>query len=419
MAGDLPERHLCWRLEQDHENKDLFFLGTEYGLFCSVNAGESWLKMSAGAPNIPFRDLAIQRRENDLVGATFGRGFYVLDDYTPLRELNDELLKDEELYIFPVRKALWYHEADKLGGTKGSQGDSFFQTPNPDFGAMLTYYVRDETKTLKATRQEKEAKIKKAGGDVPTPSWDEVRQEELEQAPKIYFEISDQAGQVVSRVNGSTSKGIHRVNWNLRHASGPMIAPGDYSAQAFKSFGGEIKEIGNAQPISVVSIVEPSIEGQDINETIEYQLELSQFRSSIQAVSSSLATSIEGMTEIKQAIERSSNGTPELMKQARELELSLIAADHLLNGNPVVGNKFEQGVPSIARRVSSVLFGSMGNSYGITQTQREQIEIARGEFSEVGKEIKNLLEVDVKVFEEQLSEAGIPWTTGRAIPDID
>ena len=153
IVANLPARHLVWRLEQDHEKKELLFLGTEFGVFCSINAGESWIKLSAGAPNIPFRDLAIQRRENDLVGATFGRGFYVLDDYSPLRELTDELLKENDLYVFPIRKALWYIPADNLGGAQGWQGDSFFRTPNPDFGATFTYHMRDDFKNEEAASQ--------------------------------------------------------------------------------------------------------------------------------------------------------------------------------------------------------------------------------------------------------------------------
>ena len=421
MVGDLPDRHLVWRIEQDHENENLFFLGTEFGLFCSLNAGETWIKLSAGAPTIPFRDLAIQRRENDLVGATFGRGFYVLDDYSPLRELSDELLKDNELYLFPIRKALWYVPADKLGGTKGWQGDSSFQTPNPEFGAMLTYYVRDELKTKKALRKEKEAKIAKEGGDVPTPSWEELREEELEQAPAVYFEFSDNSQNVVARVEGSTSKGIHRINWNLRYTEfgrGPMVAPGEYSAQAYKVIAGDVTKLGEPRSFQVVSIVEPSIENQDVEQTIEFQLGLARFRDAIGATSRSLSAAIQKMDEIKSAIKRSPNGTPELMKAAQEFELSLKAADKSLNGDSVVSAKYEQDVPSIGGRVGSVLFGSMGSTYGITKTQKEQVDIAKEEFNTVSGEIRNLLEVEMKSFEARLNEAGIPWTTGRAIPDI-
>lgn len=423
LVGDLPDRHLVWRLEQDHVNQDLLFLGTEYGIYCSVNAGQNWLKL-AGAPTIPFRDLAIQKRENDLVGASFGRGFYVLDDYSPLREINDEMLNDNEFHLFPIRKALWYIPSDHLGGAKGSQGDSFYQTPNPEFGAVLTYYVRDEMKTKKQMRQEQEANLAKAGKDVPTPTWEELEAERVEMPPQIYFEISDQSNNVVCRVDGNASKGIHRTNWNLRFSGifgggGPMVAPGEYTAQAYKSFGGEIAKLGESQTIEVVSIVDPSIEPQSVEETLAFQMDVAKLQDAIRATSESLAEVTGRMDAIKSAISRSPNGTPELMKQARALELKLDAAAKPLSGDEVKESKFEQVVPTIGRRVGSALFGSMRNTYGITQTQREQVEIAREEFSTVSAEIKRLLEVDVKSFEELLNEAGIPWTAGRAIPDVD
>ena len=69
-----------WRIVQDHIDPNLLFLATEYGLYFSNNQGEKWIKFSNGLPTISIRDLAIQKRENDLVLATFGRGFYVLDD---------------------------------------------------------------------------------------------------------------------------------------------------------------------------------------------------------------------------------------------------------------------------------------------------------------------------------------------------
>ena len=107
ISGNLPERHILWRVVQDHVNPDLLFLGTEFGLFFTHNGGGTWTKLSGNTPNIPFRDLAIQTRENDVVGATFGRGFYVLDDYTPLRDVTDDMLKNDNV-LFPVRRTHWY-----------------------------------------------------------------------------------------------------------------------------------------------------------------------------------------------------------------------------------------------------------------------------------------------------------------------
>ncbi len=166
MRGDLPDRHLVWRIIQDHVDADLFFLGTEFGVFASVNGGEDWIKLTGGVPTIPFRDLEIQRRENDLVGATFGRGFYVFDDYAFLRELDKELLEKEDFVIFPVRKSFRFIPHYGIGGRKGYQGDGFFSAENPPVGAMITYYNPEtiEVKTMRQKRLEKERETKKKGG---------------------------------------------------------------------------------------------------------------------------------------------------------------------------------------------------------------------------------------------------------------
>ena len=421
MVGDLPERHLVWRIEQDHVKPELFFLGTEYGLFTSINSGENWVKLS-GAPTIPFRDLAIQKRENDLVGATFGRGFYVLDDYSPLREVTEELAADSEFHLFPVRETLWYMPADKLGGTKGSQGDSFFVADNPDFGATLTYYVRDEMKTKKQIRKEKEKKIAKAGGDIPIPSWEELESEKNEQPGKIYFEISDSEDEIVARVDGNAAKGMHRTQWNLRYSGSgftPMVAPGEYTAKTFQSFAGEVTEIGKPQTFEVKSIVESSLEEQDIEDTIAFQKEVGEIQNAVRATSSSLAAAMSRLNEMQEAIKRHPDGTVDMIKMARQLELEMKAAEKSLSGDEMKDDLMEQVVPSIRSRIGTALFGSARSTYGVTETQVDQVEIAREELVEVSEEVRKLIEIDLKVFEDQLDEAGIPWTSGRAIPEID
>ena len=179
-----------------HVEKDLLFVGTEFGVFASVDAGESWTKVP-GSPTIPFRDLAIQTREDDLVGATFGRGFYVLDDYSPLRFAVSKEEKPEEILLCPIRRAWLYIQDRPLGGPKGYQGDAFYAAKNPPFGAVLTYYLPDSYETMKSKRRKKEADVKKAGGDNVYPGWDALKQEEREEQPKLFFIIKDADGEVV------------------------------------------------------------------------------------------------------------------------------------------------------------------------------------------------------------------------------
>ncbi len=424
MVGDLPDRHLLWRIVQDHVNPELFFLGTEFGIYCSFNSGKNWHKLQAGAPAIPFRDLAIQTRENDLVGASFGRGIYVLDDYSPLRELNDQLLSDHELYLFPVRKALWYLPSDSLGGPKGFQGDSFFATPNPEFGATFTYYVRDDYKTRQQQRKQSEKSADKSGTDVAIPSWEDLEAEQLEEPVKIYFDVHDSAGNRVSRVEGASSQGMHRGSWNLRHSGrgrrgGPLVVPGIYSIQGFKLDDSKVTELGPRREIEVVSIVKPSLAAQKREDVIAFHQQAAKLSDAVSAASNSLATAIEQMTEIRAAIASSPAGTPEIAKAARNLELALKKAEKELNGDSIRSAKYEQTVPSIGSRVRNALSGAVGNTYGVTQTQKDQLNIAKTEFGTVLGGLRDLLEVDMKLFEQQLNDAGIPWTTGRPIPDIN
>src|SRR5207249_7385640 len=126
-----------------------------------------------------------QKRENDLVVGTFGRGIYILDNYTPLRLLRPETLK-QEAQLFPVKDALMYIQAQPLGlRGKSFQGESFFTAENPPFGASFTYYLKEELKTKKAKRQEAEKDAQKKNSAINLPSRAELRAEEEEEAPAI------------------------------------------------------------------------------------------------------------------------------------------------------------------------------------------------------------------------------------------
>ena len=104
ISGNLPAKHDVWSILQDHVNGNLLFAGTEFGVFASVDGGQQWVQLKGGMPPAQVRDMTIQKRENDLVLATFGRGFYILDDYSALREISAATLA-EEARLFPLRDA--------------------------------------------------------------------------------------------------------------------------------------------------------------------------------------------------------------------------------------------------------------------------------------------------------------------------
>ena len=179
LAATLPERTLVWRIVQDHVNQSLLFVATESGIYFTVDGGGEWVKLKGGSPTISFRGITIQRRENDLVAASFGRGFFILDDYSPLRSVNAEMLA-QEAHLFPAKPAYLYQPKDVTGGSMGS---SYYAAPNPDFGANFTYYLKEGSTSLKEERKEREQAA--GDGDIAFPGWEALDAERNEVAEVV------------------------------------------------------------------------------------------------------------------------------------------------------------------------------------------------------------------------------------------
>jgi hypothetical protein len=319
IAGDLPDRHLVWRLVQDHVDPDLLFVGTEFGIFFTVDGGGKWIELTGNMPNIAWRDLAIQTRENDLVGASFGRSFWILDDYTPLRHVSDEALESEAL-LFPVRKAWWYHERRTLGGgKKASQGDAFYVADNPPFGATFTYDLHDAAKTALEQRREAEKETKSEGGDTPYPGWEAMKEEALEEAPAVLLTVLDATGEVVRRLTGPASAGIHRVAWDLRYPStdvttggyfgddgdsGFLAPPGTYTVTLALRSKGEARELGS-ESFEVVPLRQGTLPAAPPAEVVMFLQEVAETNRVISGVRAVLDETGTKLDAIEAATERS------------------------------------------------------------------------------------------------------------------
>jgi hypothetical protein len=146
--------------------------------------------------------------ENDLVVATFGRGFYVLDDYTPLRSMTEQTLAQNAV-LFPVKSAPLYVESTPLGLPGASfQGHGYYMAANPPFGATFTYYLKDAIESRKTVRQKAEAALAKKNADVPFPAWDTLKVEDRQEDPAVVVTVSDANGQVVRRFTAPATAGI-------------------------------------------------------------------------------------------------------------------------------------------------------------------------------------------------------------------
>ena len=425
ITGDLPDRHIVWRFVQDHLQKNLYFVGTEFGLFFTLDAGDKWIKLTGNVPNIPFRDIEIQQRENDLVGASFGRGFFILDDYSPLRTVSETLLTNNEFVLFPVKKSLLYIPARVLGGEKGSQGDAFFTAPNPPFGAVFTYYLRDTLKTRKQLRQQKEADVKRAAGDNIYPGWDELRKEEREEDPVIVFTITDTDGNVINRASGPTSAGFHRVAWKLRYAPftadggrGPLVAPGTYKVSAAKRLDDVVTPLGDPRTFEVVAIGNPSLPVQDRREVLDFQMKAGELQRAVTGAGGKVQEALNQLAQMKTAIKQTQKADIRLFEEARALELKLMDVRESLSGDATRARRSQTAPPPVMRRARNALVGTLGSIYGPTKTHRREYEIALEEYQEIHGNLKTLIEVDLVKLQRKLDEAGVPWTTGRAIPEL-
>jgi photosystem II stability/assembly factor-like uncharacterized protein len=426
-VGDLPERHLLWRIVQDHVKPKLLFLGTEFGVFFTVDGGKRWVKLEGGVPNIPFRDLVIQTRENDLVGATFGRGFYVLDDYSPLRQVTVEML-EQEVELFPVRKADWYLPRKTLGRSrKAAQGDAFFVAPNPPFGAVFTYYLREGLQTRKEERREREKEIEKEGGDTPYPGWDEIREERLEDEPAIILTVRDDADRIVRRLEGPVTAGFHRVAWDLRYPApdpwrpdtkpedeprGYLAAPGKYTVSLAKRVAGEIVDLDRRQSFDVVPLRERR-DGASPEQVVAFTRELADAQREVRGAVAAIDDATKRLDAIQQALLRSTAHDTSLDEAARSLKRQLTELRELLAGDRGRRRLGDPGPVSILRRLDVAASGTKDSLYGPTPTHIRSLDTGRTQFADAREALDRLIRVELAALEEHLDAAGVPWTPGR------
>ncbi len=432
ISGGLPEREIVWRLVQDHVKPELLFVGTEMGVYFTVDGGGRWTKLSGGMPNIPVRDLAIQKRENDLVCATFGRGFYILDDYSALRGV-DEAVLQKEATLFPVRKAWTYIQRRTLGGGKrASQGDAFFVADNPDFGATFTYHLKDEIRTRKEARRKGEKELEKKGEDTPYPGWAELRKEELEGKPAIVLTVKDADGSIVRRIEGPVKAGFHRVTWDLRypatHAIGPkkgdeeeeggsddkgsLVPPGTYSVSIGMRVDGVFTNLGPSESFEVVPLRTRGLPGAARTDVVAFQREIADLHRAIQGAQQTIRETNARIDGIRRALKRS-RLSPEVDGEVDALRKQLAAMKERLGGNRRRNLHNDPGPIPINRRMDVAHMGTGWSTYGPTPTHRMSLDIAMRDFAALKKELDALVREALPRIEQRLEAAGAPWSPGR------
>lgn len=427
ITGDLPERGSAHTIAEDHEAPGLLFVGTEFGLFFTQEGGDSWHALKSNFPTIAVRDLEIQRRENDLVVGTFGRGIYILDDYSALRVAADELAPQQ---LFPVRDPWLYVEGDLWGSKeKGNQGEAFFTAPNPTFGAVFTYRLAEAVELRANTRRATEIEVEEAGGDTPYPSWDELRAEDREVAPTVYVMVRDGEGKLVRQIAAVSASGLHRNAWDLRLPSpgpvdptkdnssdegpkGPLALPGEYNARLAVQRDGELQEVGAAQRFTVKPL-------ENSPEITDDRQALQDFAINAAGLQRAVAGAVSHTMELDKRIEylraalveTPMAGTAE-RRELQGLYEALADVRVALTGDQTVTSRNEAAPPSIAGRASSVYRAVVEIQSPVGTMLRDSYAIAAEEFAQTLEQLEQV-SAALSELERNLDLKGAPWTPGR------
>ncbi|MBZ5552442.1 MAG: glycosyl hydrolase [Acidobacteriia bacterium] len=437
ISGNLPANGPVLAIAEDTANPNLLFAGTEFGLFFTIDGGQKWIQLKGGLPVIAVRDLVIQKREGDLVVATFGRGFYILDDLTPLRGLKLETVK-QNASLFPVKETLMYIPSQPLGGRgKSFQGESFYTADNPLFGATLTYYLKDSLKSTKEKRQAAEKSAMKKGSTVPYPSPDELRAEELEEPPRVILTVMDASGKAVRTLTGPVTAGFHRVTWDLRYPAptppreqrpsaeeelfgggpaGPLVMPGEYQVSLAQRVNGVFSTLAGPQSFKVIVPGTEAMIPADRAALVEFQRKVANLQ---RAVSGSIEASNNlksRLTAIKRALQNTPADTKSMIEDANSIDSRLELILRSLRGDTILAARNENVPPSISERVSGIVGDQRMSTSRPTQTQIDGYHIAGEEFAAELAKLRTLIELDVAKLEKAMEAAGAPWTPGR-IPE--
>ncbi len=435
IKGNLPEKGTVYSIAEDHVNKNLLFAGTEYGVFFTIDGGKKWVQLKGGLPTIAVRDIAIQKRENDLVLGTFGRGFYVLDDYSPLRMLTPAMLASES-QLFPVKNSLMYVESRPYGlKGKAFLGESFYTADNPPFGATFTYYLKESLKTKKQLRQEREKEMLKNKETPPYPAYEELRAEDEEGTPTVILTVTDEAGNVVRTLEGPTTKGMNRVAWDLRYApltpaklkpaepdpftepdQSPLAMPGTYNVSTAKRVNGVVTQLSGSQTFSTSVLGVAALPASDRKALVAFQQKVARLQRAVLGASRSVDELKNRIDFIKMALLNIQAPTTKLRDDVARLESNVADMIRTLRGDRTLSSRNEPTPPSITDRVNGIVDDQWQSTGAPTQTQIDAYNIAGDEFTPLLARLHTLVETDLKNIEATMETLDAPWTPGR-IPD--
>jgi photosystem II stability/assembly factor-like uncharacterized protein len=432
IVSNLPKRGSLYDIAEDHLDENLLFVGTEFGVYFTYNSGKEWKQLKNGLPTIAVRDLEIQKRENDLVLATFGRSFYVLDDYSSLRQLNQKI--KTSAHIFTVKKSLMYIDSRPLGNRgKGSQGESHYTAKNPPLGVVIKYFFNDTLKTQKQIRQEQEKKKIKSNENIKYPSLDELKIEDKETKPYLLFTIYDTDGNEIRKMVESAKIGLNELVWNFRLTpqsnislktslpgryseanNGPLALPGNYFVSMHKVVNGKATLMVDKTPFECSWLNELSTPAVNKEDLLAFQVKVDRLRKAVDASGEVIEEDQKRLNFIKAAIKSYPNLDIKLLETISSLEDSMDAIKIILYGDASLSRRDIEQKESVASKVGIIIWNMWRSRSNSTITNKKLYQIASNDFEELTIKIQDL-DNSLKEIEKYLEKNEVPFTPGRGL----
>ncbi len=439
INGDLPKRGGTFGFAEDHVDPNLLFIGTEFAAYASKDGGRHWMKIP-GLPVIKVAYIAIQTRENDLVLGTFGRGIYIVDDYSPLRALNADAVT-KAATLFPARDALLYVPTQHYGGSgKAFQGEMLFGGDNPPYGAVFTYFLKDPPKTLKQKRLDAERAAERANQPIRYPTADELRAEAAEEAPALLLTISDASGKAIRTFSGTSSRGINRVAWDLRYpshqlaavrradddddddgggfgggANGPFVVPGQYSVSLAQRVGGVVTPLAGPVSFNVTLDQSGGLTLADHQARGAFQGRVQELRRQMTGATELATATNQKLDQMRRALDQTPGAPAALQQKVREYLRQVTAIQVALSGDRSLGSRSDPSPASISSRLQTAAGHLNRTLQRPTATAEEQVRIVEELFAAEQAKLRQLVTVDVPALEREVEATGAPYTAGRVV----
>ena len=395
ISSNIPENNFIWSIVEDHINPNLLFIGTEFGMYFSLDAGVSWT-MFKKVPTIPIRDLEIHKEEDDIVAASFGRGFYIVDDYSPIREYSKSI-DNKTAHLFSVKSTYQYVVSTP---EKTATGHNFFTSPNPPYGVKLSYYLGKSILSKYEERQNEESSKFRRGEVIDYPSAEKLEVESKEKSPKVFLTITDDEGEVVRRVSSKKNKGYHEMYWDLRtfsmlnidnenNYSGPLVPPGEYRVHLEKFENNKIERLTESQSFNVIQIGSKSTQ-EEREKLYLFQLNFDKLRSDVNKLIDEIDDAIIELDgKINSSLNSISNTNLDDINRKRGdmMDLKMIlTGTRSLNYADV----FSGSPPAVQRRLDNMSWELYNTTSKPTKTHEMTYKISKSKYEEIFKSFKEL-----------------------------